>query len=94
MLFSAAAPYSADFFVDFPIRHPVRKITLRLRRVDEVLIVSSSSSLRRISVSDPSLIETGAVMLRWQVSSSVFAGIVLLITVLFESMEEVHKEDG
>ncbi len=48
----------------------------------------------RIFVSDPSLIETGAVMQRWQVSSSVFAGIVLLITVLFESMEEVHKEDG
>ena len=28
-------------------------------------------------------------MLRWQVSSSVFAGIVLLLTVLFESMGKV-----
>ena len=54
-----------------------------------VLIIFSSSSLMRIFVSDSVLIETGAVMLRWQVSSSVFAGIVLLLTVLFESMGKV-----
>ena len=54
-----------------------------------VLIIFSSSSLMRIFVFDSVLIETGAVMLRWQVFSSVFAGIVLLLTVLFESMGKV-----
>lgn len=40
-------------------------------------------------VKDAAMIVTGAEMLRWQAASTVFAGIVLLLTVLFQAVGKV-----
>ena len=40
-------------------------------------------------VKDSTMIATGAEMLRWQAASTVFAGIVLLLTVLFQAVGKV-----
>lgn len=45
--------------------------------------------LMEIFVKDASMIDTGSVMLRWQAATTVFAGIVLLLTVLFQATGKV-----
>ena len=48
-----------------------------------------ASPLMGAFVKDASMIATGAEMLRWQAASTVFAGIVLLLTVLFQAVGKV-----
>ena len=48
-----------------------------------------SNVFLQIFVQDESMIHTGAQMLRWQAVSAVFAGIVLLCTVLFQAMGKI-----
>ena len=45
--------------------------------------------LMRCFMSNESIIKDGTVMLRWQVISMVFVGIVLLMTIIFQSMGKV-----
>ena len=45
--------------------------------------------LMGLFVEDASMIESGTVMLRWQTITAVFAGIVLLITVLFQATGKI-----
>lgn len=45
----------------------------------------ASEQLMGLFVSDPAIISIGSTMLRWQVISTIFAGIVLLLTVLFQA---------
>lgn len=53
------------------------------------LLCLFASPLMGAFVEDPAMIATGAEMLRWQAASTVFAGIVLLLTVLFQAMGKV-----
>ncbi len=48
-----------------------------------------ASPLMGTFVKDSTMIATGAEMLRWQAASTVFAGIVLLLTVLFQAVGKV-----
>ena len=48
-----------------------------------------ASPLMGVFVKDAAMIATGAKMLRWQATSTVFAGIVLLLTVLFQATGKV-----
>lgn len=48
-----------------------------------------ASPLMGAFVKDTAMIATGASMLRWQAASTVFAGIVLLLTVLFQAVGKV-----
>ena len=48
-----------------------------------------ASPLMGAFVQDAAMISTGAEMLRWQAASTVFAGIVLLLTVLFQAVGKV-----
>lgn len=48
-----------------------------------------ASPLMGAFIKDASMIATGAGMLRWQAASTVFAGIVLLLTVLFQAVGKV-----
>lgn len=48
-----------------------------------------ASPLMGAFVKDTAMIATGAEMLRWQAASTVFAGIVLLLTVLFQAVGKV-----
>ena len=48
-----------------------------------------ASPLMGAFVKDAAMIATGAEMLRWQTASTVFAGIVLLLTVLFQAVGKV-----
>ena len=48
-----------------------------------------ASPLMGAFVKDAAMIATGAGMLRWQAASTVFAGIVLLLTVLFQAVGKV-----
>lgn len=48
-----------------------------------------ASPLMGAFVKDTAMIATGAGMLRWQAASTVFAGIVLLLTVLFQAVGKV-----
>lgn len=48
-----------------------------------------ASPLMGVFVKDAAMIATGAEMLRWQAASTVFAGIVLLLTVLFQATGKV-----
>ena len=48
-----------------------------------------ASPLMSAFVKDPAMIATGAEMLRWQAVSTVFAGVVLLLTVLFQATGKV-----
>lgn len=48
-----------------------------------------ASPLMGAFVKDAAMIATGAEMLRWQAASTVFAGIVLLLTVLFQAVGKV-----
>ncbi len=48
-----------------------------------------ASPLMEAFVKDAAMIATGAEMLRWQAASTVFAGIVLLMTVLFQAAGKV-----
>lgn len=43
----------------------------------------------RLFVQDSALVATGAEMLRWQAATAVFAGIVLLLTVLFQATGKI-----
>ena len=43
----------------------------------------------RLFVQDGALVATGAGMLRWQAATAVFAGIVLLLTVLFQATGKI-----
>ena len=53
------------------------------------LLCLFASPLMGTFVEDPAMIATSAEMLRWQAASTVFAGIVLLLTVLFQAMGKV-----
>lgn len=54
-----------------------------------VLLFASAYPIIGLFLKDGSLISTGVKMLRWQVITTVFAGIVLLFTVLFQAMGKV-----
>ncbi len=45
--------------------------------------------LMRCFMDDPGIVSDGTVMLRWQVISMVFVGLVLLMTIIFQSMGKV-----
>ncbi len=49
----------------------------------------TASPLMHLFVQDSALIVTGAEMLRWQTATAVFAGIVLLLTVLFQATGKI-----
>lgn len=49
----------------------------------------SATPLMRLFVQDSALVATGAEMLRWQAATAVFAGIVLLLTVLFQATGKI-----
>ena len=53
------------------------------------IICLFAQPLMSIFLSDSALIATGVVMLRWQAATSVFAGIVLLLTVLFQATGKI-----
>lgn len=48
-----------------------------------------ATPLMRLFVQDSALVATGAEMLRWQAATAVFAGIVLLLTVLFQATGKI-----
>ncbi len=48
-----------------------------------------ATPLMGIFINDASMIATGSVMLRWQAVTTIFAGIVLLLTVLFQATGKV-----
>ena len=50
-----------------------------------LIIFITASPLIRMFLSDPSLIETGALMLRLQVITMTTAGVIIVITILFQS---------
>ncbi len=50
-----------------------------------VVLFLSSSQLMGLFIHDPAVISIGSEMLRWQIISTIFAGIVLLFTVLFQA---------
>ena len=54
-----------------------------------VVLCFRSNAFLQIFVQDESMIQSGAKMLRWQAVSSVFAGIVLLCTVLFQAVGKI-----
>lgn len=54
-----------------------------------VVIFLGASPIMGVFVQDSSIIALGTQMLRWQVITSVFAGIVLLLTVLFQATGQV-----
>lgn len=54
-----------------------------------VVLCVRANAFLQIFVQDESMILTGAQMLRWQAISAVFAGIVLLCTVLFQAMGKI-----
>ena len=49
----------------------------------------AATPLMRLFVQDSALVATGAEMLRWQAATAVFAGIVLLLTVLFQATGKI-----
>lgn len=49
----------------------------------------AAAPLMRLFVQDSALVATGAEMLRWQAATAVFAGIVLLLTVLFQATGKI-----
>ena len=53
------------------------------------IICLFAQPLMSIFLSDSALISTGVVMLRWQAATAVFAGIVLLLTVLFQATGKI-----
>jgi len=53
------------------------------------LILLNAPGLMRVFVKDPDMIINGAAMLRWQAASTVFAAIVILMTVLFQAAGKV-----
>lgn len=53
------------------------------------LLCLTASPLMHLFVQDSALIATGAEMLRWQAATAVFAGIVLLLTVLFQATGKI-----
>ena len=53
------------------------------------VILPAAPLLMKVFVSDTTLIETGAEMLRWQTVTSICVGLVLLYTVLFQAMGKV-----
>lgn len=54
-----------------------------------IVLCLFASPLMGSFVKDSAMIATGAEMLRWQAASTVFAGIVLLLTVLFQAVGKV-----
>lgn len=48
-----------------------------------------ATPLMRLFIKDASMITTGSIMLRWQAATTIFAGIVLLLTVLFQATGKV-----
>lgn len=54
-----------------------------------VVLCLFSTPLMEIFIKDTSMITTGSIMLRWQAATTIFAGIVLLLTVLFQATGKV-----
>ena len=52
-------------------------------------IIIAAPLLMRCFMDEPGIVSDGTVMLRWQVISMVFVGLVLLITIIFQSMGKV-----
>ena len=53
------------------------------------LVFAFAPLLMRCFMSDETIVTQGALMLRWQVTSMVFVGIVLLMTIVFQSAGKV-----
>lgn len=53
------------------------------------ILCLAATPLMRLFVQDSALVATGAEMLRWQAATAVFAGIVLLLTVLFQATGKI-----
>ena len=53
------------------------------------LLCLAATPLMQLFVQDGALVATGAEMLRWQAATAVFAGIVLLLTVLFQATGKI-----
>lgn len=49
----------------------------------------AATPLMQLFVQDSALVATGAEMLRWQAATAVFAGIILLLTVLFQATGKI-----
>ncbi|MDE6837659.1 MAG: MATE family efflux transporter [Acutalibacter sp.] len=56
-----------------------------LALVMTVFLFAAAPWLIRIFLNDPGIVESGAIMLRWQAAGAVCAGIVLLFTCLFQA---------
>ena len=54
-----------------------------------LILCLNSGALMRLFVQDAGMIATGAQMLRWQVCTAAFGGVVLLLTVLFQATGKI-----
>ena len=54
-----------------------------------LVLCLNSGALMRLFVQDAGMIATGAQMLRWQVYTAAFGGVVLLLTVLFQATGKI-----
>ena len=54
-----------------------------------LILCLNSGALMRLFVQDAGMIATGAQMLRWQVYTAAFGGVVLLLTVLFQATGKI-----
>ena len=55
-----------------------------------LILCLNSGALMRLFVQDAGMIATGAQMLRWQVYTAAFGGVVLLLTVLFQATGKIR----
>ena len=70
--------------------HPLLSDLPRLHRRGAVLILCLNSGvLMQLFVQNAGMIATGAQMLRWQVYTAAFGGVVLLLTVLFQATGKI-----
>ena len=62
---------------------------LSIAVVLSLILCLNSGALMRLFVQDAGMIATGAQMLRWQVYTAAFGGVVLLLTVLFQATGKI-----
>lgn len=60
-----------------------------LQQILGVGVTAALSNLMQLFVQDAGMIATGAQMLRWQVYTAAFGGVVLLLTVLFQATGKI-----
>lgn len=56
-----------------------------------LILCLNSGALMQLFVQDAGMIATGAQMLRWQVYTAAFGGVVLLLTVLFQATGKSYR---